>query len=50
VRAHFAHLVVHGALHLAGHDHERGRDAAIMESVERRILARLGFADPYRSG
>ena len=49
VRAHFAHLVVHGALHLAGHDHERGRDAAIMEAAERRILARLGFDDPYRS-
>ena len=49
VRAHFAHLVVHGALHLAGHDHERGRDAAIMEAAERRILARLGFGDPYRS-
>ena len=50
VRAHFAHLVVHGALHLAGHDHERSRDAAIMESAERRILARLGFGDPYRGG
>ncbi len=49
VRAHFAHLVVHGALHLAGHDHGRGRDAAIMEAAERRILARLGFDDPYRS-
>ncbi len=47
-RAHCAHLAVHGALHLAGHDHERGRDAAIMESAERRILARLGFDDPYR--
>jgi len=49
-RAHFAHLVVHGALHLAGHDHERGRDAAIMAAAEARILARLGFGDPYRSG
>ena len=49
VRAHFAHLVVHGALHLAGHDHERRRDAAIMEAAEVRILARLGFGDPYRS-
>jgi probable rRNA maturation factor len=48
VRAHFAHLVVHGALHLAGHDHERARDAAIMEAAERRTLARLGFGDPYR--
>jgi probable rRNA maturation factor len=48
LRAHFCHLVVHGALHLAGHDHERGRDAAIMAAAERRILARLGFGDPYR--
>jgi probable rRNA maturation factor len=40
--------VVHGALHLAGLDHERARDAAIMEAAERRILARLGFDDPYR--
>jgi probable rRNA maturation factor len=47
VRAHFAHLVVHGALHLAGHDHERARDAAIMEAAERGILAQLGFDDPY---
>jgi probable rRNA maturation factor len=48
LRAHCAHLAVHGALHLAGHDHGRSRDAAIMESAERRILARLGFDDPYR--
>jgi len=48
VRAHCAHLVVHGALHLAGLDHARARDAAIMEAAERRILARLGFGDPYR--
>jgi probable rRNA maturation factor len=47
VRAHCAHLAVHGALHLAGLDHERDRDAAIMAAAERRILARLGFPDPY---
>ncbi len=47
LRAHCAHLAVHGALHLAGHDHERGRNAAIMAAAERRILARLGFPDPY---
>ena len=45
--AHYAHLVVHGALHLAGHDHEREVDARRMEALERRILARLGYADPY---
>ncbi|MCX7892110.1 MAG: rRNA maturation RNase YbeY [Burkholderiales bacterium] len=46
-RAHYAHLLVHGALHLAGHDHERAADARRMQARERRILARLGFADPY---
>jgi probable rRNA maturation factor len=45
-RAHYAHLAVHGALHLQGLDHERARDAARMEARERWILARLGFADP----
>ena len=45
--AHYAHLVVHGMLHLRGHDHERARDAERMESLERRILAQLGFGDPY---
>ena len=45
--AHWAHLVIHGVLHLLGHDHERQRDAAAMEALEARILARLGFPDPY---
>lgn len=45
--AHWAHLVIHGVLHLLGHDHERRRDAAAMESLEARILAGLGFPDPY---
>ena len=45
---HYAHMVVHGLLHLQGHDHERDADAARMEARERRILARLGFPDPYR--
>ena len=47
LRAHYAHLVVHGILHLRGHDHLRVRDAARMERAEFRILRRLGFADPY---
>jgi len=45
--AHYAHLVVHGILHLRGHVHARRRDAACMERAEIRILRRLGFADPY---
>ena len=44
---HTAHLVVHGCLHLIGHDHEKDRDAAKMESLETSILAKLGFPDPY---
>jgi probable rRNA maturation factor len=48
VCTHAAHLVVHGALHLLGYDHERGdEDAETMEEAERRSLASLGIADPY---
>ena len=48
--AHHAHLLVHGLLHLQGHDHERGRrEAERMERRERTVLARLGFADPYEA-
>lgn len=47
-RAHWAHLVVHGLLHLQGWDHERARDARVMEALETDILARLGYPDPYR--
>jgi probable rRNA maturation factor len=45
--AHFAHLIVHGMLHLQGYDHESGADARVMEHREREILARLGYPDPY---
>jgi probable rRNA maturation factor len=45
---HLVHLVVHGTLHLLGHDHETSSaDANRMEALERRILKRLGIADPY---
>ena len=45
---HVSHLVVHGTLHLLGHDHETSdADAEHMEALERRILKRLGIADPY---
>lgn len=45
--AHFAHLVVHGMLHLQGYDHESEAAAEEMESLEREILSTLGYADPY---
>ena len=47
--AHYAHLVIHGMLHLQGFDHENERDARRMERLESRILARLGYADPYQA-
>lgn len=45
---HYAHLTVHGALHLLGWDHEDDREAECMEMLEREILAGLGIDDPYR--
>lgn len=50
IDAHHAHLLVHGLLHLQGHDHERRAEAARMERLEREILARLGFPDPCAGG
>jgi probable rRNA maturation factor len=47
LEAHYAHLLVHGALHAQGFDHERVRDARVMEAREREVLAGLGFGDPY---
>jgi len=47
VRDHFAHLTIHGVLHLLGFDHETKADALRMENLERRILGKLGLADPY---
>lgn len=49
LRDHAAHLVVHGILHLLGHDHAGEADAEAMERIEVAALARLGIADPYRS-
>ncbi len=47
-RAHFAHMIVHGMLHLQGYDHESSqREAERMEAREREILTRFGIADPY---
>ncbi|MCA1805904.1 MAG: rRNA maturation RNase YbeY [Xanthomonadaceae bacterium] len=45
--AHWAHLVVHGTLHLQGYDHQTEAGATEMEGLERQILARLGYPDPY---
>jgi probable rRNA maturation factor len=47
--AHYAHLVVHGVLHLQGYDHDTGRAARAMEQREARILNRLGYPDPYEN-
>jgi len=47
LEAHYAHLVVHGMLHLGGFDHQRMREALRMQRKETAILARLGFGDPY---
>jgi probable rRNA maturation factor len=47
--AHCAHLIVHGVLHLQAYDHETGeQEATEMEGLERRVLAALGYPDPYR--
>ena len=47
LRDHYAHLTVHGVLHLLGKDHQKAGEAAKMEAIERRVLAGLGIADPY---
>jgi probable rRNA maturation factor len=47
LQAHYAHLLVHGALHAQGHDHEAEAEAEAMEGREREVLATLGFDDPY---
>jgi probable rRNA maturation factor len=47
VEAHWAHMVVHGVLHLLGHDHEKDDEAEVMEALEINILQQLGFSNPY---
>lgn len=47
LKAHVTHLLVHGALHLLGYDHERDADATLMEGIETQILGKLGIDDPY---
>jgi probable rRNA maturation factor len=48
LQAHYAHMLVHGALHAQGMDHRDDAEARSMESAESKILQSLGFADPYR--
>ena len=50
VAAHYAHLTVHGVLHLLGWDHEHDKDAEAMEQLEREVLAELGLPYPYAAG
>ncbi len=45
---HYAHLTLHGVLHALGHDHQRAKQARVMEAIETELMARLGLADPYR--
>jgi probable rRNA maturation factor len=47
IEAHFAHLTVHGILHLHGYDHETEPQAELMEAIEIQILSKLGYANPY---
>ena len=48
VEAHFAHMTVHGSLHLLGYDHLIEQDASEMELLEKQVMEKLGFPDPYR--
>src|SRR5690625_4325730 len=50
VSAHWAHMVVHGVLHLLGYDHQEDRAAEVMEALEVEVLDGLGVRDPYREG
>jgi probable rRNA maturation factor len=50
LHAHYAHLTVHGMLHLQGYDHEDETEAVAMEAVESFIMTRLGLPDPYQDG
>ncbi|HTQ74870.1 MAG TPA: rRNA maturation RNase YbeY [Burkholderiales bacterium] len=47
--AHYAHLTVHAVLHLQGYDHRRRRDAERMEALEKKLLTKLGYPDPYEA-
>ena len=48
IRDHYAHLIIHGYLHLLGYDHQNNTDADKMEKIERKILSKLNIDDPYK--
>ena len=48
LKAHWAHMIIHGVLHLLGHDHQNDSEAAIMEALETEIMQKLGFPPPYK--
>ena len=48
LNAHYAHLTIHGVLHLLGLNHEDEHEALVMEAIEREILADMGYSDPYQ--
>ena len=48
LNAHWAHMIIHGVLHLLGYDHQNDSEAAIMEALETEIMQKLGFAPPYK--
>ncbi len=50
IEAHWAHMVIHGVLHLLGYDHEKKEQAALMEAIEIKLLQTLGFQNPYEMG
>lgn len=49
LKEHWAHMVVHGMLHLQGYDHIEDKDAEVMEALEIRLLGQLGFSNPYET-
>lgn len=48
LKEHWAHIVIHGVLHLLGYDHIKDSDTEIMQALEIKLLAKLGFANPYK--
>jgi probable rRNA maturation factor len=48
LQEHWAHIVIHGVLHLLGYDHIKDSDAEVMQALETQLLAKLGFANPYQ--